>query len=179
MILNTYNWKRATEIILIIVLGIIIDQCTKIYVSNLMFINNFSSLKLLPFLDIVYVRNTGISFGMFSEGGLVGRYFFSAFSITVGIFLIILSILTEKKLVCLGLCLISSGAIGNAIDRILVYFLDSYNGVIDFIYVGLNENIRYPWVFNVADIAITIGLILFFIFEISKYINEQRYSRNK
>ena len=152
MISNTYNWKRATEIILIIVLGIIIDQCTKIYVSNLMFINNFSSLKLLPFLDIVFVRNTGISFGMFSEGGLVGRYFFSAFSITVGIFLIILSILTEKKLVCLGLCLISSGAIGNAIDRI--YF----GGVIDFIDIFV-YNFHWP-AFNFADIFITIGVII-------------------
>ena len=152
MISNTYNWKRATEIILIIVLGIIIDQCTKIYVSNLMFINNFSSLKLLPFLDIVFVRNTGISFGMFSEGGLVGRYFFSAFSITVGTFLIILSILTEKKLVCLGLCLISSGAIGNAIDRI--YF----GGVIDFIDIFV-YNFHWP-AFNFADIFITIGVII-------------------
>ena len=152
MISNTYNWKRATEIILIIVLGIIIDQCTKIYVSNLMFINNFSSLKLLPFLDIVFVRNTGISFGMFSEGGLVGRYFFSAFSITVGIFLIILSTLTEKKLVCLGLCLISSGAIGNAIDRI--YF----GGVIDFIDIFV-YNFHWP-AFNFADIFITIGVII-------------------
>ena len=152
MISNTYNWKRATEIILIIVLGIIIDQCTKIYVSNLMFINNFSSLKLLPFLDIVFVRNTGISFGMFSEGGLVGRYFFSAFSITVGIFLIILSILTDKKLVCLGLCLISSGAIGNAIDRI--YF----GGVIDFIDIFV-YNFHWP-AFNFADIFITIGVII-------------------
>ena len=152
MISNTYNWKRATEIILIIVLGIIIDQCTKIYVSNLMFINNFSSLKLLPFLDIVFVRNTGISFGMFSEGGLVGRYFFSAFSIIVGTFLIILSILTEKKLVCLGLCLISSGAIGNAIDRI--YF----GGVIDFIDIFV-YNFHWP-AFNFADIFITIGVII-------------------
>ena len=165
MISNTYNWKRATEIILIIVLGIIIDQCTKIYVSNLMFINNFSSLKLLPFLDIVFVRNTGISFGMFSEGGLVGRYFFSAFSITVGSFLIFLSILTEKKLVCLGLCLISSGAIGNAIDRI--YF----GGVIDFIDIFV-YNFHWP-AFNFADIFITIGVIIL-LFENIFYSHYER-----
>ena len=165
MISNTYNWKRATEIILIIVLGIIIDQCTKIYVSNLMFINNFSSLKLLPFLDIVFVRNTGISFGMFSEGGLVGRYFFSAFSITVGSFLIFLSILTEKKLVCLGLCLISSGAIGNVIDRI--YF----GGVIDFIDIFV-YNFHWP-AFNFADIFITIGVIIL-LFENIFYSHYER-----
>ena len=152
MISNQYSWKKPLEIILIIILGIIIDQCTKIFVSNLMLLNNFSSLKLLPFLDIVFVRNTGISFGMFSEGGLLGRYFFSAFSIVVGSFLIFLSILTEKKIVCLGLCLISSGAIGNAIDRI--YF----GGVIDFIDIFV-YNFHWP-AFNFADIFITTGVIL-------------------
>ncbi len=165
MISNIYNWKRATEIFLIIVLGIIIDQCTKIYVSNLMLINNFSNIKLLPFLDIVFVRNTGISFGMLSEGGLLGRYFFSAFSITVGSFLVFLSILTEKKIVCLGLCLISSGAIGNAIDRI--YF----GGVIDFIDIFV-YNLHWP-AFNFADIFITIGVILL-LFENIFYSHYER-----
>ena len=152
MISKQYSWKKPIEIILIIFLGIIIDQCTKIFVSNLMLLNNFSSIKILPFLDIVFVRNTGISFGMFSEGGLLGRYFFSAFSIVIGSFLIFLSILAEKKIVCLGLCLISSGAIGNAIDRI--YF----GGVIDFIDIFV-YNFHWP-AFNFADIFITTGVIL-------------------
>ena len=58
---------------------------------------------------------------------MLGRYFFSTFSISVGLFIAVLASLTEKRIVFYGLCLISAGAIANAIDR--VYF----GGVIDFL----------------------------------------------
>ena len=152
MILKNFNFKIALKLFLLMILGVTIDQCTKVFVSNLMILNNFSNINIFPFLDIVFVRNTGISFGMFSDGGTLGRYFFSSFSIIVGSFLIILSILSKKKIVCIGLCLISSGAIGNAIDRI--YF----GGVIDFIDIFV-YNFHWP-AFNFADIFITVGVIL-------------------
>ena len=58
---------------------------------------SFADIQILPFLNIVFVRNTGVSFGMFSEWGILGRYFFSIFSIIVGIFLIILAIFSDSK----------------------------------------------------------------------------------
>ena len=155
MFSKSYNYKKLVETFLIIILAIIFDQCVKILVSKIMIMNNFSELNLLPFLNIVFVRNTGISFGMFSEGGNFGRYFFSLFSVTVGIFLIFLAILSEKKIVCYGLCLVSSGALGNAIDRI--YF----GGVIDFIDFFV-YNFHWPS-FNFADVFITIGVFLLLI----------------
>ena len=149
------NYKSSAETFLIVLLLITIDQCSKVFISKIMLWNNFSNLSLLPFLDLVFVRNTGVSFGMFSDGGLLGRYFFSTFSLLVGSFLIVLAIITEKKYFKLSLSLISAGAIGNAIDRI--YF----GGVIDFIDFFI-YNFHWP-AFNLADIFISLGVIFLLI----------------
>ena len=147
-----FDYVRLFEVILAVMLLVLIDQCAKIFISNIMLNNNFNDIKLLSFLNIVFVRNTGISFGMLSEGGLLGRYFFSTFSILVGCFLILLAVFSEKKLLCISLSLVASGALGNAIDRI--YF----GGVIDFIDFFI-YNLHWP-AFNFADIFITLGVIL-------------------
>ena len=150
--LNSLNWFNFFQAVLFILLAITIDQCTKIFVSGIMLDNSFTNIPVFFFLDLVFVRNTGVSFGLFSEGGVFGRYFFSIFSITVGLFLAILAILEEKKIINIGLCLISAGAIANAIDR--VYF----GGVIDFIDFFV-YSFHWP-AFNFADIFITVGVIL-------------------
>ena len=149
---KSLNLARVLEMLLAIIFLILIDQCMKIFISNIMLNNSFEDMQLLPFLNIVFVRNTGVSFGMFSEWGILGRYFFSIFSIVVGSFLILLSIFSDTKLFRISLGLISSGALGNAIDR--VYF----GGVIDFIDFFI-YNFHWP-AFNFADIFITLGVIL-------------------
>tara|TARA_B100000941_G_C28401696_1_gene498433 strand:- start:6 stop:422 length:417 start_codon:yes stop_codon:yes gene_type:complete len=136
----------------------------KVSISKIMLNNSFEDIKLLPFLNIVFVRNTGVSFGMFSEWGILGRYFFSIFSIVVGSFLILLAIFSDTKLFRISLGLISSGALGNAIDR--VYF----GGVIDFIDFFI-YNLHWP-AFNFADVFITIGVILLLFDNIFNKKNE-------
>ena len=150
--LKSLNVVTAIEIVLTIFFLILFDQCVKILISKIMLRASFEDIQLLPFLNIVFVRNTGVSFGMFSEWGILGRYFFSIFSIVVGIFLILLAILSQKKVFRISLGLISSGALGNAIDR--VYF----GGVIDFIDFFI-YNFHWP-AFNFADVFITIGVII-------------------
>ena len=152
MISKNFNFRRLSEIVLIVMLLVLFDQCIKIYIAKIMLNNNFNDIKLLPLLNIVFVRNTGISFGMFSEGGLLGRYFFSTFSIIVGIFLVVLAIFSEKKMLCISLSLVAAGAFGNAIDRI--YF----GGVIDFIDFFI-YNFHWP-AFNFADVFITLGVVI-------------------
>ena len=143
------------ETFLVFLLVILLDQSCKIFVSKIMIINNFNELKFAPFLNIVFVRNTGISFGLFSEYENFGRVFFSSFSVIVGSFLIILALLTYNKLISISLAIISGGAIGNAIDRI--YF----GGVIDFIDIFI-YNLHWPS-FNLADAFITLGVFLLLI----------------
>ena len=150
--LKVFNYSHFLYTVLLILLAIIVDQSTKIFISKIMLENNFNNISVFSFLELVFVRNTGISFGLFSEGGILGRYFFSIFSISVGLFIALLAFLTEKKIVFLGLCLISAGAIANAIDR--VYF----GGVIDFIDFFV-YNLHWP-AFNFADIFITVGVFI-------------------
>ena len=161
---KSLNFARVLETLLGIIFLVLMDQCMKIFISNIMLNNSFEDIKLLPFLNIVFVRNTGVSFGMFSEWGILGRYFFSIFSIVVGSFLILLAIFSDTKLFRISLGLISSGALGNAIDR--VYF----GGVIDFIDIFI-YNLHWP-AFNFADIFITIGVILLLFDNIFNKKNE-------
>ena len=74
--LKSLNLISVTEIVLIIIFLVLFDQCTKVYISQIMLNNSFTDIKLLSFLNITFVRNTGVSFGMFSEWGILGRYFF-------------------------------------------------------------------------------------------------------
>ena len=158
------NLVKVIETLLAIIFLILFDQCMKIFISKIMLENRFQDMQLLSFLNIVFVRNTGVSFGMFSEWGILGRYFFSIFSIVVGCFLILLAVFSDKKVFRISLGLISSGALGNAIDR--VYF----GGVIDFIDFFI-YNFHWP-AFNFADIFITLGVILLLFDNIFNKKNE-------
>ena len=148
---KSLNLVTVIETLLAITFLVLFDQCMKIFISKIMLENNFEDLQLLSFFNIVFVRNTGVSFGMFSEWGILGRYFFSIFSIVVGCFLILLAIFSDTKVFRISLGLISAGALGNAIDR--VYF----GGVIDFIDFFI-YNFHWP-AFNFADIFITLGVM--------------------
>ena len=161
---KSLNLLRVIETLLAITLLVLFDQCTKIFISKIMLENSFEDMQLLYFLNVVFVRNTGVSFGMFSEWGILGRYFFSIFSIVVGCFLILLAIFSDTKAFRISLGLISSGALGNAIDR--VYF----GGVIDFIDFFI-YNLHWP-AFNFADIFITLGVILLLFDNIFNKKNE-------
>ena len=146
---------------------IILDQATKIYVAKIMLGNRFENIQILPFLNITFVRNTGISFGLFSDGGLLNRYFFTSFSIIIGTILLIVAFLNPDKLVKTALLFISGGAIGNAIDR--VYF----GGVIDFIDIFL-YTVHCP-AFNFADIYITFGVVIL-LFE--SFLRKNKNAKN-
>ena len=148
--LRIINYSHLVKTILLILLAIIIDQCTKIFISKIMLENRFTTISVFSFLELVFVRNTGISFGLFSEGGSFNRYFFSTVSLSIGTMLIFISFFINKKILRNAFIFISAGAIGNGLDR--VYF----GGVIDFIDFFI-YNFHWP-AFNLADIFITIGV---------------------
>ncbi len=146
--------KNFYDLLMTFIILIIADQAAKIYVAQIMFENSFRDISISSFLNITFVRNTGISFGLFSDGGLLNRYFFTIFATLIGLTLFITAILSKKKFIQFSLVFISSGAIGNAIDR--TYF----GGVIDFIDFFI-YNFHWPS-FNLADVFITIGVISLF-----------------
>lgn len=107
---------------------------------------------VLPFFDLTVVWNYGISYGLFQQDGQMGRWMLTAFKIGAAIFLTFWLRKSETKAESVGLGLIIGGAIGNAIDRIL------HGAVFDFAHFHVGT---FSWyVFNIADAAIVIGVVL-------------------
>jgi len=105
-----------------------------------------------PIVDWAMTCNLGVSFGMFSGDSPVKRWALTIFAATMVVLMLYVLAKTTEKWTRLGLGLIIGGAIGNGIDRVL------HGAVTDFISVG--ELLPFfPWVFNIADSAITIGVI--------------------
>jgi signal peptidase II len=136
---------------LFLALGIfILDQISKIWVLHGLGLNLFERVTILPFFHITLVHNIGVSFGLLAAEGL-GRWLLVLFSIIVSIGLLSWLKKADNPYLSLALGLIIGGALGNALDRAL------YGYVIDFIDFS---DLHFPWVFNVADSAITVGVIL-------------------
>ena len=148
---------------------IILDQLTKIWVKN-----NFSLFEsrniIGDFLRFSYVENPGIAFGI-RLGNL--KVLVTVISIAIATYLAFLLYNSKhlEYLEKLSLSLILGGAVGNLIDRILIYVPNStYNGVVDFIDVGVFGHRWY--IFNIADSAITMGIIIY-LFYSTFIVNKQ------
>ena len=133
------------------------DRITKIYVINLdkKFIGSeiFSS----KYLNITLIWNEGIAFGLlsFDQENL---YNLLTILIILIIFFILVMFLKSSGLKKLALVMILGGALGNVFDRIL------YKSVPDFIDFHVGE---FHWfIFNIADVFITIGVFSMILFEI-------------
>ena len=143
--------------ILILFLIFILDRFSKIYVIYLSEKNNYSQIFSSKFLDIHLIWNEGIAFGLlsFSE-----TYFYNLIStiIAIIIFILFLMIIRSKGLKKLLLISILGGAIGNFYDRMV------YKAVPDFIDFHIND---FHWfIFNIADIFISIGVFFVILYEI-------------
>ncbi|MCS7163989.1 MAG: signal peptidase II [Thermodesulfovibrio sp.] len=137
---------NLTKTFLLVCSIIFIDQSTKYLAVK--FLAPDGTINLLPFLNLVYVENKGSAFGMFK---FLGSEFFIFIAIIVTFFLIYMYLKDSKNWFIYSI--IFAGALGNTIDRVV------YGHVVDFIdlYIG-----KFHWpAFNVADSAITVGLILF------------------
>ena len=139
------------NLLLIFLIFIFFDYVSKLWAIENLFMQ-YRSIELTSFLSMTPVWNSGISFGFFQDSGELGRYGFTGFAFGVSIWLIYSSIKLPRYS-SLGFILIASGAIGNAIDRIL------YGKVVDFIDFHI-EDLHWP-AFNVADTIIFVGAILF------------------
>jgi signal peptidase II len=108
-------------------------------------------VELTPFFDLQMVWNRGVSFGLLRADHDVVRWGLVAMSLAIaGVFFWWLRS-AERKLTAMALGLVIGGALGNVIDRI------RFGAVADFLdFNGL----WFPWVFNVADAAISVGAIL-------------------
>ncbi|MCX8031295.1 MAG: signal peptidase II [Thermodesulfovibrionales bacterium] len=122
---------------------IFLDQLTKTLIRFT--VSPYESIKVLPFLSIVYAENLGSAFGMFKT---MGSSFFIILTFIAILFIGYLMV-KENSLIY---SIILGGAIGNLIDRVI------YGYVIDFIDFHIGT---FHWpAFNFADSALTVGILL-------------------
>jgi signal peptidase II len=133
---------------------VILDQITKALVRAWLPLHE--SATVIPgFMDFTHVRNTGAAFGFLDAVHFPGKTIVISLIASValiGIGMYSAALASHQLLARLGLALVSGGAAGNLIDRVfagsVVDFVDVYFGTWHF------------WTFNVADSAITVGVIV-------------------
>ena len=156
MILKNTNKSLLINIILTFLI-FLFDRLSKIYVINLQKELSGAEIFTSKYLNISLIWNEGVAFGLlsFDQGNF---YNLLTILIILIIFFIILMILKSSGLQKLALVLILGGALGNVFDRIL------YKSVPDFIDFHIGD---FHWfIFNIADIFITIGVIFMVMLEI-------------
>jgi signal peptidase II len=131
------------------------DQVSKLYLLFVFDLGARGSVPVLPFLDFVLTKNTGISYGLFQQQSAFGQWLLLAIKATAVILLWGWLARAQTRLTALSLGLIIGGAIGNAIDRL------AYGWVADFVLFHISTaNWRFYWyVFNLADVAIVAGVV--------------------
>jgi signal peptidase II len=141
------------------ILVVLIDQASKLWIINNL--PHWESWNIIgSFVRFTHVKNPGIAFGI-----SVGNFtmIVAILSIVATLFIAYMHWQERKNhpLIVIGLGLILGGAIGNLIDRSSIFFSKHYEGVVDFIDIG-TANFRW-YTFNVADSAVTIGIIFYLI----------------
>ena len=139
------------NLLLIFLAFVYFDYISKLWAVENLFIK-YKSIQITSFLSMTPVWNSGVSFGLFQDSGEIGRYGFTIFAFLISGWLIYSSFKLPRYS-SLGFILIASGAIGNAIDRII------YGKVVDFIDFHIAD-LHWP-AFNLADTIIFIGATLF------------------
>ena len=131
----------------------VIDQFVKWYVVGPLNLRVVRNIELLPFFDLTYLENRGISLGLLQATNMEMRWILVG--LTALIALVVLVWMMREKVLgdIIGLAMILGGAIGNIQDRYTLGY------VID--YADLHIGTFRPFlVFNVADAAITIGVVI-------------------
>ncbi len=139
----------------------LIDFLSKYKIISIFKGGDVEKIYVNQFLDFVLVFNTGVSYGLFSGGGNLQRWILIILSIAIIIFL--LNFLKSEKSIIprISISLIVGGALGNIFDRFV------YGAVIDFISLHAKG---FSWyIFNIADIFIVLGVILFILSQIFKF----------
>ena len=165
------NIKLLT-LLLPAVVVIALDQYTKWLVRTSPELHRWEIIE--GWLEFYYTQNSGMAMGI----DILPTHVISMISIaaTIGIFSYLLWTLKQAGLGYLFFMgLVLGGALGNITDRLIMGYIEGYGGlldghVVDFIYFSLriNDWTVFPYIFNVADIAISVSIITLLIF--GKYL---------
>ena len=150
------NIKKIFLSFLIVFIIFVLDRFSKLYILNLADTEKYIDIYVNSYLNFHLVWNTGIGFGLFSSGSNFYYNLITILIVLINIFILII-IIKSKDFKFLFLLMVLGGSFGNLFDRIY------YRAVPDFIDIHYES---FHWfVFNVADIFITLGIICLIIVE--------------
>jgi signal peptidase II len=136
----------------IAVLVFLIDQATKYWIVNIVRLPDIGSIDVLPFFRLTFVGNVGVSMGMFTAESDAGRWMLVAVTGTIAAVVAVWIAREKQRADVVALGLVLGGALGNIVDRI------RFGYVVDFLHFFWGD--KSFWVFNVADAAISCGVLL-------------------
>ena len=152
--------------IIIILTLFFIDRLSKMYLINLQLTGTDIDFYINSFLNFYLVWNTGVGFGLAAMEANIYYHILTAIIVIINIGLIFF-LIKSKGIYAYSIVLIIGGSLGNLFDRIYYY------AVPDFIDLHLGN---FHWfIFNVADIFITVGIISLVFAELSK---KEKASKN-
>lgn len=132
-----------------------VDQANKLWLIFVFGIGARQPVALTPFFDVVFAKNPGISYSLFSARTEVQRYLLLAITLVATACIAFWLWRARSRLVAFALGLIVGGALGNAYDRL------AYGFVADFYHFHVGS---FSWyIFNLADAAIVIGVGLLIV----------------
>ena len=165
--MNKISLKNFTINFIILITIFFIDRISKLYILKIAEVENSVDIYVAPYLNLFLIWNKGVAFGLLSiDESLI----YNTITVIIGciIVAILFMILKNNNIQRYFLTSIAGGALGNFYDRIV------YTAVPDFIDVHFQG---FHWfVFNVADIFITIGVLCLILVELffnNKNINEK------
>lgn len=149
---RSWLWGPHAGVALIVALAVLIlDQAHKFWMLDVYGIAERGRVAVAPFLDLVYVKNIGISYSLFDQDSFEGQLMLAGFGVVASLALWIWMTRSDaSRLMSISIALIIGGALGNAIDRVRL------GGVADFF--SLHAFGFYWYVFNIADVAIVAGV---------------------
>ena len=168
--MSNIKFKILFNHFIIIISIFIIDRISKIYLLDLYENGTNVDFYIFPFLNIYLAWNTCIGFGLFSTDPNIFYHFLTALIGIINLVLIIL-LFNLKGIRKYFISMILGGSLGNFFDRIY------YFAVPDFVDLHIGN---FHWfIFNIADIFITFGIICLILVEIfSKNINKEHNAKN-
>ncbi len=154
MTVNKTNY--LIDFIIVLVL-FSLDRISKLYIINLFENNNLELIELTNFFNVYLIWNNGIAFGLFSLDSLIIYNIFTLAIIIINIVIVYL-IFKTKDFTKYFFIIIFGGSLGNLFDRLY------YKAVPDFIDLHFSN---FHWfIFNIADIFISIGIICLIFVEL-------------
>ncbi len=144
-------FRRTGYLVALIVF--LADQALKFLVVDMLGLPERGQITLLPFFDLTWVRNYGISLGLFTADTHAGRWILVAVTAAVAVGVAVWLWREQVKGDVIALGCVLGGALGNILDRVRLGY------VADFLDLHIGS-FRPFLVFNVADAAITIGVLI-------------------